>query len=507
MTRIAVTPIPGVGVRTRAHRLASAARTRSNAADDAPASGALWTRRYRLRLAVTDSIVVALSCSAPALLAMLTTGGSGTRQWAAAGVIAVVWLLFLVVFRTREARLLGVGAAEYKQVASASGLTFGLLAIAFVAADVRGIRTSFLLSMLIGTTALIIARWLWRKWLTHQRRFGHYLSRVIVAGPLEDVRYVVEQLAKRTGAAFRVVGVAIDTPRLGAVPTSTGPVPIVCNLDTVSETVERLGADTVIVTDHTDHGSTYIRDLGWKLEGTSTELVVASSLTNIAGPRIHLRPVEGLPLMHVELPQYQGVKHAMKRMLDVTASGLGLLVLLPALVVIGILVRLDSPGPALFRQERVGRGGTTFKMLKFRSMVQDAEAQLPALAAVAGNDGAGVLFKLKEDPRVTRLGRFLRATSIDELPQLWNVFTGQMSLVGPRPPLPTEVSRYEEHVQRRLYIKPGLTGMWQINGRSDLSWEESVRLDLYYVENWSLTSDLVILWRTLKVFIRPTGAY
>jgi exopolysaccharide biosynthesis polyprenyl glycosylphosphotransferase len=207
----------------------------------------------------------------------------------------------------------------------------------------------------------------------------------------------------------------------------------------------------------------------------------------------------------VEIPQFAGGKHVMKRVLDVVASGLGLLILSPLLLAVGFLIRRDSPGTILFHQERVGRNGMTFRMLKFRSMTHDAESRLHALRA--NNDGAGVLFKLKNDPRVTRIGRVLRKYSLDELPQLWNVFVGDMSLVGPRPPLQSEVEGYESHVHRRLYIKPGLTGMWQVNGRSDLSWDESVRLDLYYVENWSLTGDLVILWRTLRVLLHPTGAY
>jgi exopolysaccharide biosynthesis polyprenyl glycosylphosphotransferase len=195
----------------------------------------------------------------------------------------------------------------------------------------------------------------------------------------------------------------------------------------------------------------------------------------------------------------------LKRLLDVVVSGTAILLLLPVLLVIGLAVRLDSPGPAIFRQERVGRNGSTFTMLKFRSMAIDAEERLAALRAQ--NEGAGLLFKMKDDPRVTRVGRFIRKYSLDELPQLWNVLVGDMSLVGPRPPLRREVDGYESHVHRRLYIKPGLTGMWQVNGRSDLSWDESVRLDLYYVENWSLTGDLVILWRTARVLLHPTGAY
>jgi exopolysaccharide biosynthesis polyprenyl glycosylphosphotransferase len=210
--------------------------------------------------------------------------------------------------------------------------------------------------------------------------------------------------------------------------------------------------------------------------------------------------------MHVELPQYEGGKHVLKRAFDIAASGAALLFLMPLMVIIGLLVRRGSPGPILFRQERVGRCGTPFYMLKFRSMVQNAEDDIASL--LDQNQGAGgVLFKMKNDPRVTKVGQFLRTYSLDELPQLWNIFVGEMSLVGPRPPLRSEVANYEDRVHRRLYIKPGLTGMWQVNGRSDLDWDESVRLDLYYVENWSLAGDIMIMLRTVKVLLRADGAY
>ncbi|WP_353988654.1 sugar transferase [Ruicaihuangia caeni] len=504
MTRVAVSPIPGVRRGASPGRLAVGGHRAAAAV--APATGTRWCRSYRRRLIVTDAVVIATAAFAP-IAAIAAARGilpASPPLWISASLVTVVWLLALAVWRTRETRVLGVGATEYKTLAGASATTFGLLAAVFLAADFEGIRTSFISTMVGGTVALMLSRWLWRHWLTQQRQYGHYLSKVIVAGAPDEVRYIVDRLEKRTGAAYRVVGVALDEPSTGTLATDTGEVPVVCGLDTVTETVQRVGADTVIVTDHTERGGTYLRDLGWKLEGTSAELVVASSLTNVAGPRIHLRPVEGLPLMHVELPQFEGGKHVLKRVFDATAAGLALLLLMPLLVMVGIAIRLDSKGPALFRQERVGRGGTTFMMLKFRTMVPDAESMLDGLGS---GDSNGMLFKLRDDPRVTRLGKLLRRTSIDELPQLWNVLTGEMSLVGPRPPLPREVNQYEPHVHRRLYIKPGLTGMWQINGRSDLSWQESVRLDLYYVENWSLTTDLLILWRTLKVFVRPDGAY
>jgi exopolysaccharide biosynthesis polyprenyl glycosylphosphotransferase len=207
----------------------------------------------------------------------------------------------------------------------------------------------------------------------------------------------------------------------------------------------------------------------------------------------------------VDIPQYSGAKHVLKRVVDVVMALGALLALSPLLLVLAVIVRLDSPGPVLFRQDRVGKDGHPFGMFKFRSMVVDAEARLAALDQ--RNEGAGVLFKLRDDPRVTRCGRWMRKYSLDELPQLWNVVLGDMSMVGPRPPLDREVNGYERHTHRRLLIKPGITGLWQINGRSDLAWDEAVRLDLYYVENWSIAGDLLILWRTFRAVIKPSGAY
>jgi exopolysaccharide biosynthesis polyprenyl glycosylphosphotransferase len=261
----------------------------------------------------------------------------------------------------------------------------------------------------------------------------------------------------------------------------------------------------VIVASQPNVEGNFIHTLAWQLEGTATELILASRLADVAGPRIHFRPVDGLPLIHVEIPAFEGGKHVLKRVFDAIVSATGIAIVLPLCAVIACLIAWDSPGPVFFRQERVGRDGRTFTMLKFRSMCETATEDLAGL--LDRNEGSGVLFKMKNDPRVTRVGRTLRKYSLDELPQLWNILRGDMSLVGPRPPLPSEVDEYEEHVGRRLYIKPGLTGMWQVNGRSDLSWQESVRLDLYYVENWSLIGDLVILWRTLKVLTHPVGAY
>jgi exopolysaccharide biosynthesis polyprenyl glycosylphosphotransferase len=473
-------------------------------------SGAAWARQYRTRLRLTDAAVIvgAVTVAFLARFAMESPRSASAiplSYWLVSATVAVTWVVTLSVLRTRDARSVGVGATEYKLVINASALTFGMLAIAFLLLKVDSARPFFIIALPLGVTALVLERWLWRKWLIRQRRYGHYLARAIVVGGRDDVEYVVRQIEDKSGAAYHVVGAALEGDDGLSVVSGGLPVPIVADFAHAAVAAQSLGVDAVIVAGHPTLGSTFIRNLGWDLEKTGAELVLSSRLTDVAGPRIHFRPVDGLPLIHVEIPQYDGVKHVLKRALDITLGSVGLVLVSPALLVIGVLVKLDSPGPALFRQERVGRNGKPFHMLKFRSMVESAEDDLAGL--LDKNEGAGVLFKIRSDPRITRVGRFIRKYSLDELPQLWNIVAGQMSLVGPRPPLPAEVQNYESHMHRRLYIKPGLTGMWQVNGRSDLSWEESVRLDLYYVENWSLAGDLMIIWRTFKIIIRPQGAY
>ncbi len=474
-------------------------------------SAPLWARRYQTALVITDIAVITTSV----LIAFVTRFWWGDVPMSIGtvfgpysvitGVVIITWIITLGVNHTRDARVVGIGATEYRRVVNASVLTFGLLAILFLILKVDVARGFFVLALPIGLGGLLLSRWLWRHWLIRQRSQGKFLSRAIVVGDLADVQYVIGQIERNAISAYHIIGAAVDSEHLNTVSVNSRGVEVVSSLQTVAEAAARLNVDTVIVAGQPAGGGNFIRDLGWDLEGTAAELVVASRLTNIAGPRIHFRPVEGLPLMHVELPQYAGGKHIAKRALDIVCSASALLFLAPLMIVIAWAVRRDSAGPVLFRQERVGRGGKTFFMLKFRSMVQTAEDDLAGL--LDKNEGAGVLFKMKNDPRVTRIGRVLRKYSLDELPQLWNILVGEMSIVGPRPPLQSEVASYEDRVHRRLYIKPGLTGMWQVNGRSNLDWDESVRLDLYYVENWSLTGDLLIMWRTLKVLRNASGAY
>ena len=472
------------------------------------AAAEAWPRRYARFLRVSDAVVV-LSCLvgiswfAPPSLAL----GSGTLplQGVLAG-IGLAWVAALGAYRTREASVFGVGSDEYKRVVTATMHVFGAVAIILTVFQVEFPGALFGVALPGGILGLLVSRWLSRKWLNRQRRDGLFLTPAVVVGEAEDVRYVVRRIAENPGAAYNVLGVALPGGRRGQSLTVQGDrLPVLCSTDDVVRTVALKHAAAVIVAGHVPGGTQYIRELGWRLEEHRVELVLSSGLTNVAGPRIHWRPVEGLPLMEVELPHYSGVKHWAKRGLDILLAAGALLALSPLLIALALIVRLDSDGPILFRQERIGRGGVPFRMLKFRTMVPDAEALLEALKD--RSDGNGLLFKMRDDPRITRCGRWMRRYSLDELPQLLNVLEGTMSLVGPRPPLPREVADYEGYTHRRMLIKPGITGLWQINGRSELPWDDAVRLDLYYVENWSLTGDLRILWRTFRAVTSPVGAY
>lgn len=475
--------------------------------------GVRWANRYRHLLTATDALVIAAVTAAAHLTrfgmsmgSVVDLGGLQTYYLHVSIAIAVAWMLALGLYKSREARIVGIGIDEYRRVVSATAMLLGLVALLCFVLGIDIARGFFALVLPTGLIGLIAARWTLRQWLTRQRGRGHCLSRVIVLGRPNAVHYVVSQIEKKSGAAYKVVGVALTGSKGQGTFTEAGQVfKVVGDERSVVDAVASVDADAVVVAGPVKGGGRYIQRLGWQLEQSSTELILTTGLTNVAGPRIHARPVEGLPLMHVELPQYSGAKHAVKRIFDAVVAGIALVALLPVFIVLAVMIKRDSQGPVIFRQERVGRGGEKFQMLKFRSMVETAEADLAGLLEL--NEGAGLLFKMQNDPRVTKVGRWLRKYSLDELPQLWNVLKGDMSLVGPRPPLQREVDKYQHKVLRRLYIKPGLTGMWQINGRSELNWRDSVRLDLYYVENWSLAGDLIIIWRTAKMLIKPVGAY
>jgi exopolysaccharide biosynthesis polyprenyl glycosylphosphotransferase len=483
---------------------------------DVPEStGADWARQYAVRLAITDLVVIAWAVIGTQIAWFGTLdsrlnisehrGGFALSYSFVSIILIVAWVTFLALFGTRDSRVIGTGNNEYKRVVDATVRLFGIVAIFAFLFQLDLARGYIVLSLPVGTLALIASRWIWRQWLSAQRAKGHFSSLVLLVGSRASVTAIARDLNRVPQAGYVVVGACVPGDTIGEY--LFGRIPVSTNLDQLQATMAATGADTVVVTSSDELPPERIRELSWSLEPGRQHLVLAPSLTDIGGPRIHMRPVAGLPLIHVETPRYEGLKRFSKRAFDVMSSSLLILVLMPVFAAAAIGVRLSTPGAVLFRQDRVGLNGEHFKMLKFRSMVVDAESQLISLQDAAREEGNTVMFKMKNDPRVTPIGGFLRRFSLDELPQLFNVLGGSMSLVGPRPPLDREVAIYENHVHRRFLVKPGITGLWQVSGRSNLSWEDTVRLDLYYVENWSITGDLMILWRTARAVLARDGAY
>lgn len=463
-----------------------------------------WERRYRMRLRTTDAAVILFAMGLTAAVELAT--GVSVPEVLRDGIpLAALWYLMLSALHTRDAALFRASATEYRGVAHATGLAFGIIAIVAVLLAWKSMQLTLLLGLPVGVLTLLVTRWLWRHWLQKQRTQGRFASRTLVVGNRDDVEYVVRTLHPIGASGYQVVGATLLDGNARDIVIDDTRFPVLGNVNSVSSVAAEVGADTIIVASRPEGEPEFVKQLSWQLEGTAAELVLSSRLTDVAGPRISFAPVEGLPLIQVQIPTYEGGQHLLKRALDVAVATLALIPIGLLAPVLALLIKMDSPGPVFFFQERVGRDGRRFKMVKFRSMKTDAEKQLAMLKEQ--NEGAGLLFKMKDDPRVTRVGKVLRKLSLDELPQFWNVLIGDMSVVGPRPPLPSEVTAYDGTVFRRLYIKPGITGLWQVSGRSDLSWDESVRLDLRYVENWSVMNDLQIMWRTAKVMVQPSGAY
>jgi exopolysaccharide biosynthesis polyprenyl glycosylphosphotransferase len=475
---------------------------------NAAASAAKEKRSYIRRVVVIDVLVVTVAVMLGYLARFQGDRAPGTTvPYVPVGIgLVALWGLVLAWNRCYDDRILGYGADEYRRVVGGSLKLAGGVAIISYLADFQVSRGFLGIAFVIGTALLPTGRWVMRRSL-HKDRYREkgWSRRVLVVGDASHVLELAHQLRREWYAGYRVVGACIPDALIAPVPQHLDGVPVVGSFRNVLEAAAAVSADTVAVTGSTELTGKRLRRLGWQMEGTGIDLVLAPSLTDVAGPRIHTRPIAGLPLIHVESPEFTGARKWVKGLFDRSAAGLGLLLLSPIFGLLALFIKIDSKGPVFFKQKRVGLGGIEFDVLKFRSMVVNAEAMVSTLAK--HNESDGLLFKMRSDPRVTRAGSILRRWSLDELPQLINVVRGEMSLVGPRPPLPTEVAWYDQDVARRLLVKPGMTGLWQVSGRSDLSWEESIRLDLYYVENWSLAADLTILWKTVGAVVGSRGAY
>lgn len=466
-----------------------------------------WPRRYAVRLRFTDGIGLALLLLGY-FLALRAAGVSlNVVSWpegpeipyeVALAIVWVIWMLALDAADSRDEHVVGHGVTEYDRVFRGTLSAF-LVTIAvafFFRIDLA--RSILLVVFPLGLVLIVVVRWLWRQWLRRQQRIDRFVHRAVVIGELRKSAHIIKTLHSAEDTGVRILGLLTEHSD----GTMVEGVPVLGRFRDLERVVEQLRVDTVVLSGADEISPKVMRRIGWNMANQDVDWIVAPSLTDVAGPRIHSRPVAGLPLVHVDFPRLDGARRFLKRTFDIIGSTLLIVLLSPVLIVTAIAVKVSSPGPVFYRQERVGRNRTHFDMLKFRSMVTDADAQLASLLEQQGRADQP-LFKVENDPRITPVGRFIRKYSLDELPQLFNVLRGQMSLVGPRPQRDAEVALYDDAAHRRLMVKPGMSGLWQVSGRSSLSWEDTIRLDLYYVENWSFMQDIVILFRTFKAVVSP----
>ncbi|MDE0573645.1 sugar transferase [Demequina sp. B12] len=493
--------------------MTDAGNTPGAASTERMGGGHGWARKYRRRLLVTDVIVIA----AIMLVAHLVrfgpdffepvAGPSAPAYWFVTLAISVLWAVQMVGAKAYEVRVLGHGPQEFQRILRAAFRTFAAIAIVGFLTQWEISRGYLLFALPLGTLALMGGRALWRLKVHHQRDRGYLLAQAIVVGPLKQSEEMIRRLRRARRAGYNVIGVCLPPTSRGELADDVADVPVLGSILDAPEIAKQVDAEFLILSGTDEMSTTEARRLGWALEGSGVGLIIAPAMAEVTGPRVVVSPVEGLPLLHVDEPQFRGGKFVLKYTVDRVWGVLGLILAAVPMLVIAIAVKATSPGPVFFRQTRVGLNHREFTMLKFRSMYTDADQRAAELERREDDPGNEVLFKMRDDPRVTSVGRFLRRFSLDELPQLINVVRGDMAIVGPRPPLPSEVEQWGHDVARRQLVKPGLTGLWQVSGRSDLDWEQSVRLDLYYAENWSIGGDTVIVLRTVWAVIAGKGAY
>ena len=452
-------------------------------------------RAHRVRVGTTDIVVVlGAVCVAFALqlAGLLGLPATPSETLTVAGLLTVAaWTIALGLARTRNSSVMARPGSEFRHIALASLLAIGVLSMGFVVANAEGMRPFLLVALPAGTAFLLLSRVGWRRWLRQQRAFGHHQSRALIIGTRSSIEEATEDVQNDPSSSYRVAGTLLldHEARMDQ------------SFDLVRNAMLLHGADCVIVTGRSSNEPRALRQLAWALEGTAAEVIVPSGISDVSAARIRVEALDDQSFVRVALPTF-AKRNPVKRAFDVAVSGALIVLLAPVFAGLALAIKLSSPGPVLYRQVRVGLNGNDFRMIKFRSMRIGADAELAALLEARGA-GDTPLFKIKNDPRITPIGRIIRKYSLDELPQLFNVFGGSMSLVGPRPQIADEVALYSDGAERRLLSPPGVTGLWQVSGRSSLSWEQAMRLDLYYVENWSLLGDLAILARTARAVLAP----
>jgi exopolysaccharide biosynthesis polyprenyl glycosylphosphotransferase len=459
-----------------------------------------WLVTYTATL-VTGDVVAAV---AAAYVTVALTGAVSALGFGLTAMGALTWPVLLMSLGTYAERRHGAGSGEYRRVGIGGIIAIAVAGYAAHVAALRGLDKLLLIGVPVATVLTLLNRAL-NRWRLHAaRRRGLMTKRVVLVGRDVAVLDLTERLHRDPAAGLCVIGACVPHPTEQGDLERRG-VAVLGGLDDVVPVLDDVGADAVVVASASETAGQYLRTLSWRLEGTNVDVLLGPGLLEVAPNRLQVRPTTSVPLIQIREPEFRGYRRLIKGILDRVGAALLLVLGAPLFLAITTAVRFTSPGPAFYRQRRVGKRGRQFDMLKFRSMVLDADQALESL--LEGNEGNGVLFKLRLDPRVTPVGRFLRRYSLDEIPQFINVLKGEMSFVGPRPALEREVARYGPDMHRRLLVKPGITGLWQVSGRSDLNWDQAVEVDVRYVDNWSLGLDLAILLRTIRAVVRCPGAY
>ncbi|MBN9215729.1 MAG: sugar transferase [Microbacterium sp.] len=463
-------------------------------------------RRHRVAGTAIDTLLISVAAAVTATtqLATLPTPPGDPAALPAAVVLVACWSVALMAFSERARRRGAGGRMDLMPILHSAVIGVAALAVAAGLFAWTSLRPHIAITVPLGIATLVAARLIHRGWALRHPARQTLAPRTLVVGSRSGVEHTIRSLVADPRFAHHIVGAAFPGAADASLSVDDRAFRALGSPAQVAALARSECIETVIIADGIDDPD-YLRRLSWSLEGAATDLILATRLADVDRSRIAFEATHGLALTHVSLPKFDRSTLRTKRALDVVVAALALVPIAVITPLIALAIKLDSPGSVLFRQRRIGRDGREFDILKFRTMGMDAEAKRAELEAA--NEGSGPLFKLKADPRITRVGGFLRRFSLDELPQFWNVLAGEMSVVGPRPPLPSEVADYEHDALRRLYVQPGITGLWQISGRSDLTWEQSIRLDLHYVENWSLATDLKIIGRTAAAMVRPRGAY
>jgi exopolysaccharide biosynthesis polyprenyl glycosylphosphotransferase len=423
-------------------------------------------------------------------------------------VMIAVWLVVLWSEGLYDLSRVFWGTGEYSRVIRA--LTTGVVGVIVIEYAFKAIAISrgwTALAWALACAFVIGGRALVRVWIGWERRHGRLLRPTLVVGFNPEAVGIIRALRKNTESGLVPVGclASSQADRL-ALDHCADDVPCLGSAGDIRAVLADHFVDTVLIAstafDH-DVLARVINDL----RDLDVDIQLSSGLFDVTTSRVQIREASGIPLITIRSVSFAPWKRFVKRTFDLVVGGLILAVGLPVWIIVALGIKLDSPGPVLYHQRRVGRAGVEFAMLKFRSMYEDADDRLAELRAAGSNEATGPLFKMRDDPRVTRIGRWMRVFSVDEFPQLLNVMRGEMSLVGPRPPLPDETSEYTDHHWRRMEVLPGLTGLWQVSGRSRLTFEEMIRLDLFYIENWSVGFDLGLMLRTIPAVLFARGAY